>query len=250
MSKAFPRKQLVYEGCQVYSKEGKLMFHTTEKKLKWYLKRNLAKRIDSKSIQLLFETEGDGNDPELLKIKRLNKCCTCGTEKLEDLTKHHVVPSNYLKFFPIEQKNHQSILVVPMCRSCHDEYEEKALVLKKRLNKNEQQGPTISKIEQKYYKIKSLKRQLNNSHNKRVKKIIENKIELSEIDFLLEFDILFEDYKPIEKDVKNCLFGEKIVKQLGIKKVTEIWIKHFVKKANPSYLDPNHIKYWEDNFLN
>lgn len=121
------RKTLIYGNCQVFGPTGKLMFRCLEKRAKWYLDRKLATIMsdDPMSIKLTFTPKGGGEKTELLKIKRQNKCVVCGTEELCNLTKHHLVPFVYRQHFSPERKEHNSLFVVPICRSCHNIYENK-----------------------------------------------------------------------------------------------------------------------------
>jgi len=113
------------------------MFRCLEKRANWYLKRNLATVIsnDPLSIKLTFTPKGKGESMDVLKLERKNKCVVCGTEDLDVLTKHHLVPFVYRQHFPEKRKAHSSLFVVPICRDCHYQYEnEHADLLKKVLS--------------------------------------------------------------------------------------------------------------------
>jgi hypothetical protein len=120
------RKKLIYENCKVFSPDGILMFRCEEKRIHWYLSRNLAELIDSRplSIKLKFIPKGLGANREMLKVERKNLCVICGCEDLSALTKHHIVPQAFRKNFPKEKKENNSILIVPLCRQCHSNYEK------------------------------------------------------------------------------------------------------------------------------
>lgn len=115
----------IYGGCKVYSQSGKLMFRCNQKRLEWYLKRNIAIRVEGEdnAIQLTFKAKGEGDPEDVLKVERLNHCVVCGEKDLSKLTKHHVVPDEFRSNFPDKYKSSLSILLVVMCRSCHDHYE-------------------------------------------------------------------------------------------------------------------------------
>jgi hypothetical protein len=119
------RRTPIYGNCQVFSPEGELMFRCLEKRAKWYLDRNLAVVITDNplSIKLTFKPKGKGESHELLKMERKNKCVVCGTEDLNVLTKHHLIPFVYRQHFPDNRKKHSSCFVVPICRDCHFKYE-------------------------------------------------------------------------------------------------------------------------------
>lgn len=113
-----------YGDIEVYSPEGVLMFRTNEDKLKFYKKKGLIEQLGEKSFKLLFEPKGLGHgerNKELL-CARENKCVRCGDEDLLVLTRHHVVPSRFRRFFPNNLKNNNHRYVVFLCTDCHNEY--------------------------------------------------------------------------------------------------------------------------------
>jgi hypothetical protein len=123
---------VLYDNVQALSIEGKHMFYCTRKLANSYIKRGLAEMVsnDPFVFRLVFQAAGDGC-PTMPPKK--NKCECCDAE--EDLSKHHVVPYEYRKWFPIELKSHRSHEhVVPLCRMCHDEYEVHAFKMRYKLN--------------------------------------------------------------------------------------------------------------------
>jgi hypothetical protein len=122
----------IYSNCSIYHPDGSLMCHCAEKRMRWYLKRGLAEKIDESSIKLLFEPAGRGHDGDNYYLEqRVNQCVVCGTK--ENLTKHHVVPYQYRKNMPEEYKNHTHFDVLCVCSPCHAAYEEEATKLNKQL---------------------------------------------------------------------------------------------------------------------
>lgn len=124
----------LYGNCQVFSPDGHLMFRCNDKKANWYLHRGLASIINEEplSIKLSFSPNGLGNHDKPFGLNEMhNKCVVCGTE--EFLTRHHVVPICYRKFFPLNMKSHNFHDVLSLCMDCHDSYERKADVLKSEL---------------------------------------------------------------------------------------------------------------------
>lgn len=115
--------------------DGNLMFRCGMKKINWYLNRNLAKIVDPGDpcvIQLIFKPKGPGhaNDEFFLQDKE-NICVVCGSN--HKLTKHHVVPYGYRRFFSKELKEHSYYDVLVLCFGCHKKYEQAANSLKKQL---------------------------------------------------------------------------------------------------------------------
>lgn len=126
----------IYGNCQVLSPDGILMFRCDEKKAKWYLNRNLGIIVSESplTVKLNFTPKGLGNHNKSFGLSEMgNKCVTCGNE--EYLTRHHVVPYCYRRYFPIELKSHNFHDVLSLCADCHDSYERKADELKEKIAK-------------------------------------------------------------------------------------------------------------------
>ncbi|KAI7903317.1 uncharacterized protein BX663DRAFT_433862, partial [Cokeromyces recurvatus] len=102
------------------------------KKAQWYLKRELATLLkdEPKAIKLNFEAKGDGHkEGDYMIEDRSNICVACGDT--EQLTMHHVVPEMYRQWMPLVIKSKSSRDLLLLCKHCHDEYEQKAIKLKK-----------------------------------------------------------------------------------------------------------------------
>lgn len=122
-------KKPPYGNYKVLGTKGQLMFRCDSKKVNWYLKRGLAKSLDETTIQLLFEPNGPGHVGDVFYLSEKNNACVvCGSH--EQLTRHHVVPHCYRKFFPDELKSHSSHDILVMCVDCHEKYEACALDLR------------------------------------------------------------------------------------------------------------------------
>lgn len=119
-----------YGSWKVFHPTGKLMFRCVEKRANWYLSRNLAEVIGDNEIKLLFTPKGTGEDHDGLVIKE-NRCVCCGKE--DNLTRHHIVPREFRRHFPIEMKARNSYDVMLLCVDHHAEYEAKARILKAEL---------------------------------------------------------------------------------------------------------------------
>jgi hypothetical protein len=130
-----PKDRKIYGNWQVESPEGILMFRCDEKKALWYVNRNLAElKVGKNIVRLNFKPNGLGNhNKEYGLTEMINRCVVCGTENW--LTRHHVVPYCYRKYFPIEIKSHNFHDVLSVCIDCHDKYERKADEYKLNLSK-------------------------------------------------------------------------------------------------------------------
>ncbi len=113
-----------YGNLEVYSPDNVLMFLCNEDKVKSYEKKGLITHVDGNKYQFLFEPRGRGHgerNQELL-VARKNECVCCGNDELDDLTRHHIVPTRFRKHMPMHLKGNNHRYVVFLCRDCHNEY--------------------------------------------------------------------------------------------------------------------------------
>jgi hypothetical protein len=128
------RKTPLYENLNVLAVDGTLIFRTNRNKLQWYLDNALARVVDEKTIQLTFVNCGDGwKDDEFYLQDRKNECAVCGDSQ-SGLTRGHVVPYCYRRWYPIELKSNCHHDIVPMCVKCHCRYDGFELQLKRKLS--------------------------------------------------------------------------------------------------------------------
>ena len=112
-----------YDNCKMLDPDGKLLCFVDAKKMKWYIGRNIAEKVNSETnaFRLKFEPGGRGCS-ELAGISaefskdRKNCCVVCGSEK--EFIKFHVVPSLYRTFFSKDMKEHRSHDVLLLCSTC------------------------------------------------------------------------------------------------------------------------------------
>jgi hypothetical protein len=118
-------KNKIYGNWKILAPDGELLSLDLKKRADWYLDRGLAELVDDFTIKLNFEPKSRKNREDLYSLTvKENKCVCCGTTELDVLTKHHIVPSEYRKLFPVEIKSRNSHDIVAICRECHNEYEE------------------------------------------------------------------------------------------------------------------------------
>lgn len=123
---------MIYDNCQMLSPEGRLMCVVSSKRMNWYVRRGLAEVVseDPPTFMLNFKPAGVGS-VHRGPLMRKNICVVCG--RPDDLTKHHVVPKCYVKYFPRKYKDRNSKDILVMCRGHHAEYEGKAYSLRQEL---------------------------------------------------------------------------------------------------------------------
>lgn len=233
----------VYGNYKVESPDGVLMFRCGEKKINWYLKRNLAEQIDDTTIRLNFIPKGLGNSNKHFGLSQMkNHCVVCNTKSY--LTRHHVVPFCYRKYFPLELKSHNFHDVLLMCVSCHDSYERKADELKKHLSEI-YQAPINGEMENKgdlvkYAKIATtlLHKDLSNIPTKRIselKKSIKNHFGLKRLS-----KKRLEDLCNTKSTVIKKTHGEIVISKIeDVQSFVELWRNHFVVNTSAQYLPEN-----------
>jgi len=232
----------VYGNFKVESPDGILMFRCGEKKINWYLKRSLAEYVNENTIRLNFTPNGLGNHQRDFGLTQMkNHCVCCGTT--DYLTRHHVVPICYRKYFPLDIKSHNFHDVLLMCVECHDTYERKADELKKQLSL-EYKAPINGELETKgdlvkYVKIATtLVGDTSNIPQSRIqflrgqiksyfgiKKLTQNKI---------------DEISKSKSTIIRKTHGEIVVSQLkDIQNFVELWREHFINSNDCKYLPEN-----------
>lgn len=218
------------------------MARIDKKRAEWYLKKNLATKINEDTIKLLFIPKGNGRVKEPYYLQKIeNICVICGSNK--DITKHHIVPYRYRKFFDLELKSHSSYDVLLVCRKCHDSYEKEVNIIKTKVF---EQFTGLSFLEQRIKlkkqsnAISCAKSLLNNNLHKRAKEKCIFKVEEYLGRKLTEEDVL----KLSKIEIKGSLDGDFLVNKLKeSSKIDEFilfWRKHFIEKTKPKFLP----KYW------
>lgn len=232
----------IYDNCTVLHADGTVMFRCNKKKLDWYLRKGLAKKVDGKedTIQINFSPKGKGwqNDPFHIEGKD-NICCCCGSEK--ELTKHHVVPYCYRKQFPDQIKNSNSYDILPVCSQCHSKYEKFAEQKKEELaNKFNAPVHGINNITRlKAPKIAHTLLTQGHSLPEDIKKKLIDKINRE----LCKENITEEDLRLLIKAKNSKTYykfishAEKVVSQIKcLQTFVEEWRTHFVNTMNPKHL--------------
>jgi len=234
----------IYGNCKVLSPDGHLMFRCEEKKVNWYLSRGLAEIVETDPLtaKLNFEPKGYGNHESEYGLNEMeNLCVNCGEE--EYLTRHHVVPYCYRKYFPLELKSHNFHDVLAMCPECHDNYERKADVLKSEIAE-EYDSPVNGIIDtdnRDIIKLKKLANALLSDNKLPASKVRKIKKELTK-----EFGWKRITRKRLIEIVEQKIsrhkttHGELVVSKLEDHKgFVKRWRKHFLEYNDCEYLPTN-----------
>lgn len=148
-------KNQAYSNCRILSSNGDLVAHCDRSKALWYLSKGLASHVSGSckrgpvpastpdrtdteplTVRLTFSPEErhDGSFEQLASPQpRRNRCVVCGTE--ESLSRYHLVPRSYQRFFKLEYKAKQSTDIVLLCVDCHEVANRHVMVLKLRIAK-------------------------------------------------------------------------------------------------------------------
>lgn len=249
------RKKPLYGNCRVYSPDGELMFLCVEKKVKWYLSRNLAIVIgeDPIEIRLKFQPKGIGNNGDKFFLaEKKNKCVVTGSEYIRELTKHHVVPHCYRKFMPDEVKSNNSHDVIPICVESHFEYEREyadklKLKLAEKYNAPIEANQAINKdwlnVLRSSYALVQHEGKIPKKRVKFLKDTIKNNMGIKR---LTQKEIERLSKIPIKgivetKDTHGFIVVKQIIKEGKIQEFIEMWRKDFIDNMKPKYMP----KYWD-----
>lgn len=245
-----------YSNVLMTTPDGTPMFRCGQKKLNWYLSRDLAeitsKEGDEETVgRFLFEPKGFGwaYDDYFLSVKD-NHCVVCGST--EDLTRHHVMPYCYRRYFPEDVKSHNSYDIVLLCVEHHEEYESHADSLKKKLAIKH--GAPLNgiggSVDTSLGRANAFKFTLSRKHKA-------NKIPIDRQQDMLNYimkvinrvrgenlqSLSIEDLKDIETfscSVRpHTQHGEVVVRHYDCDDFAIMWRHHFVSHMNPQAL-PDH----------
>lgn len=232
----------LYDNLEILCPDGNLLGHCNVDKFKWYIKRDLAVQLSEKTLQLKFiPKEWDGKVPNNLTEKK-NICVNCGTK--EELTKHHVIPRVYIKYFPLEIKSNNSHDVVLLCADCHSDYELEATKLKKELAIKYDAPLNVQKKDSALTKAYScLVHLLNYQHRQ----------EWKQTNLILNMMFTVNKYLPDAKfndddlhllrnrvaEINRISHGKKVLDQItDYQEFVEMWRNHFIDTMDPQFM-PN-----------
>lgn len=233
---------------------GEFMFYCDRRRAAWYLKKNLATVLHSSEerleIRLNFESKGPGPNDEFSSHEIVQHCVICGSEHM--LTKHHIVPSCYRKFFPTEYKSRINHDVVIVCEPHHHIYEDFANVVKEHLalkyrvptlqECSELKGPSSNPILKKYNVIRSLlKTYFQQLETGNVSPKLIEKMNIVGINTTDDLKKLLEDTENQIETVLNLSItvehGQLLVSRLeNIDKFIRMWRNHFIETMAPQYM--------------
>lgn len=245
MSNTYTLKRPVYENCIVRSIDGDIMFYCAKRKAKWYLNRNLATVIKENplEVQLNFIAKGEGNKNDLYYIQeRKNQCVICGIDDDKKLTRHHLVPYSFRKWMPDSIKIHSYHDILPLCSTCHDEYEDHSRVFRHKLEL-EYNAPLHGLFDKERATILNKCR----SHARTISKY-SSTIPKERMDYLIDYikkslnieEVNIESIAEMKFDLYVKPQGQLVVAQLDTSEKLQAfivrWREHFVSIMKPNFL--------------
>ncbi len=241
----------IYDNCSIYSPDGVLMCHCSRRRIKFYLKNNLADKLDDDKIKLKFNPKGLGHDkehPYLLDLKK-NQCVVCGTNS--NLTRHHVVPKCFRNY--IQQKFHKRfghydiLLVCSTCHSFYDENHQKQFIQKLfndnkiKIEKKWLFDKEISKVSSSAFALVKYETSIPQDRREHM----ENRIKAFFNVNVLTNDIIMEAM-GLNAHIQNKNWEspyKQLLEKYDLHDFFILWREHFVKTMKPQFL----LKTWEIN---
>lgn len=229
-----------FDNIKMIHPDGHLMCYISNKRSRWYLKNNLALDNLDGSITLTFIPNGVGEHTDILQ-HRSQMCVVTGSS--EQLTKHHVIPSQYRVYFPMQYKAKNSSDLLILHRDIHNEYEVEAEKLKKQLLNDYITKDDLDKYNDYLVAYR---------HNKTLIKSYNKIPAKNQILFQMKIDGYKEKYN-IPKNInihdinikETVDFNKIIVEKVGVEKLIILWKYHFLKYAKPKYLSD----WWKPNLI-
>lgn len=223
-----------YDNYQIFHPDGTLMSYCSSKKANWYAARNLANLVDNE-VHLTFEPNGYGDPIDILE-GRNNYCVITKSE--HDLTKHHVIPTQFRKHLEPQYKDKNSTDIVVLTRESHDAYELSADVFKEQLYNDCIDEPFKDRIKALYdvhSKYNSLTKHYN--HIPPAKQVY----------LQMRIEGQCEKYNiSVTDEIDGNMYDKMIVDKIGQINIIVLWKLHFIKYGNPKFLPtwwkPNMIK--------
>lgn len=233
----------LYGNITVLSPDNIFMFRANEKKLEFYVKNNLAERINDVTYRLTFVPKGLGHGDETLSPPRKNICVVSGTS--EELTRHHIVPRFFRRLLP-ERYKHSYKLIVLVNRLSHNDYTIEEVKF-------------LDVLAEKYGTTKAsyiLRENSDKIHAKKIARILLNhKDRFVREEQLISKQKQFKELSGLEPTEENIMLiaNQELISPFDIfanelfGKITDLdeferlWFNHFVETMRPRFLPQDLI---------
>ena len=225
---------------------GVLLARCDDKRANWYVERGLAVQLDERTIQLTFTPQGGEDRPNIpyMLEEKANVCVVCGVE--HELTRHHVVPYQYRREFPLAYKSKSSYDVLPLCIEHHEEYEEQAQIYGRKLETDMGIVPEVVRFtpeDRKIVMLRGFATALQSNHP----------IPPERVDFMKQALIDkfgHADAKTILESVRtphpqadpnrkhSVLVVRAVLEKDALQEFVQGWRQHFIDTMQPKFLSP------------
>lgn len=233
--------KLLYDNCELYSLNDSLIGLCSKSRMNWYLKKGIAETIPDRdnSIRLLFETKYENNINKN-KLKKENKCYVC--ETTNNLSRYHVLPSEYKRYLPQIWKDRSSMNILPLCNDCSAEANAYFQEFKTALEEEYEVSKDNYYDKEKEIIKRLSKKILNNREHgitdkEPLQKLLE-KLKINEIDNNELIKLSQIDSSVIYKETKCCAeyIMKQIIKENKIEEFINQWKDFFVECMKPKDL--------------
>lgn len=244
----------IYDNCLALAPDGRPLFRCTERRGNSYLQKGLAVREGDGQpmvIRLTFNPSGPGAGGDEYLLQPLpNLCVVCGSP--ENLSRHHVVPACYRRWFPPEAGYLTNFDLVALCLECHDRYEREARRLKRELE-DEFEVPEECRVRRPDPRLCALRshatallKYLGQMPPERIHKCLETVRSYFGRPRITRDDLIEAALVEVHPD-QGCYMtpGEVIVRRLKepelLDRFARRWREHFLRHMRPRHLAPG----WE-----
>lgn len=251
---------------ELFSPDDILLAVLPEKKLKFYIKKNLVEKISDNKYRLKFTPKGYGCNDDNYKLsddeKKFfgklieHKCSVCeSTSKIE---LHHIIPHAYRKELSDEMKDnirkYSRFDVCLLCKPCHIKYERQADVKSREIHERFGLDPNeistnLSKSSYAYKHIKNCYEHGDKIPPDRLKVLKQYIISFFELDLNID-DLTKEKLVELYELRKDNNFNKKYnvyamlldklfsgyIPNYDFNDFCVEWRNHFNEHANPTYL--------------
>jgi 5-methylcytosine-specific restriction endonuclease McrA len=215
---------VIYESYKMLAPDGSHLCNVDSARADWYTRKGLATWETDKIFKLLFEPGGVGaqDDPYYMQNFK-NQCVVCGSE--ENLTRHHVIPYCFRRFFPEKYKSHSHHDLLVVCDDCHHTYE--------RMGDDLRQEVCLEYLGVAFHDLQRAANQ--NREIERAKRTLANYSHYMDDERRARIEAIAA--LPFNPDMKFD-WAERVVQMLNedYYPFTVRWREHFVKTMQPKFL--------------
>lgn len=236
-------KSTRYGNFLMRTPENEDLFYCNSLRALWYMRRGLVDVVSEEPPILRFCFVPRGLASKQRIEPKENRCVVCGGR--EDLSRHHVIPVQFRRYFPARLKRYGFHDVLLMCVPCHEKYECRSMELRHeiarehgtRLN-NGGGAVHLSDVGHVMAAAWALLTAPDNIPEDRRRKLTEEvQVHLGK-DTITQADLeQITQLHPWEQPGGYRDYGEYVVSRLtDVQAFVERWRQHFVNAMKPQFL--------------